>query len=538
MAADQDSWVQSALGVDVGSMVSTVESAASSAADTVTSVASTAVNDVGSAASSAVDTASSAADTVTSVATAAVNGVGSAARSAVDTASAAADTVTSVASTAVNDVGSAASSAVDTVSAVASSAADTFTSAATTVVDDVKAAASSAVDTVTSAAATVVSDASGKLAAAGGGPGFPVNVSIPIDGPELPAWNGKIKVKYKGKIGFDATVGGPKGAAVTTFDMAKGFGEKASKTWWQGSGKITLAGIDIFKNPKVTTDGAINKEGVTAKLNYSIDTLLGTATVSATLFEYKPPKPPTYGALGGSLKGTVKIGDQMVDGVSIHDISISSEMGFEVAPQYVKIIADTLIDGLKKAGQNAAEAVTGEAVLGFAIEAGVLLVAVGVIAGSFNELSKASDERQLVQAVGDAIDSYTAGVHQALHGGASPGGGFGDAGWKAGKKVFDDAAKQAKSLHSDWDDDQIRIQVGAAADGLENSSAVQKLIRRNVGQLFWDHWVAANHGRTTFLGDAKTACGICFGRAVLDDNDPDLAAWEKVSELPDFFAGR
>jgi hypothetical protein len=453
-------------------------------------------------------------------------------------ASSAADTVTSAATSAVNDVESAASSAVDTVSAVASSAADTFTSAATTVVDDVKAAASSAVDTVTSAAATVVSDASGKLAAAGGGPGFPVNVSIPIDGPELPAWNGKIKVKYKGKIGFDATVGGPKGAAVTTFDMAKGFGEKASKTWWQGSGKITLAGIDIFKNPKVTTDGAINKEGVTAKLNYSIDTLLGTATVSATLFEYKPPKPPTYGALGGSLKGTVKIGDQMVDGVSIHDISISSEMGFEVAPQYVKIIADTLIDGLKKAGQNAAEAVTGEAVLGFAIEAGVLLVAVGVIAGSFNELSKASDERQLVQAVGDAIDSYTAGVHQALHGGASPGGGFGDAGWKAGKKVFDDAAKQAKSLHSDWDDDQIRIQVGAAADGLENSSAVQKLIRRNVGQLFWDHWVAANHGRTTFLGDAKTACGICFGRAVLDDNDPDLAAWEKVSELPDFFAGR
>ena len=513
MASSQDSWIQSALGVDVGGIVSNVESAASSAAETASSVATTAVNDVKTAASSAVDTLSAAA-------------------------SSAADTAASVATTAVNDVGSAASSAADTLSAEASSAADTVTSAATTVINDVKTAASSAVDTVTSAATTVVNDATGTLAAAGGGPGFSVSFTIPIDGPEVPAWNGKIKVKYKGKIGFDATVGGPKGAAVTTFDMAKGFGEKASKTWWQGTGKVTLFGIDIFKNPKMTTDGSINKEGVTAKINDSVDTPLGTATVSATLFEYKPPKPPTYGALGGSLKGTKHFDDQMMEGVSIHDISISSDMGFEVAPQYVKIIADTLIDKLKKAGENAVEAVTGDAVLGFAIDASLVIAAIGVLAGTFNELSKAVDESQLEQELYVAFNSYTTGLGAALKGDSSPGSGWKDAGWQAGKKVFDDAFKKAQSLHPDWNDDQIRGRVIEGAARLEASADVQSLIKRNVGEGYWEKWYNANHGYTTSLGDAKRVCGMCFSKSSVDDNDPDLAKWKELSKLPNFFAGR
>jgi hypothetical protein len=383
-----------------------------------------------------------------------------------------------------------------------------------------------------------VNDATGTLAAAGGGPGFSVSFTIPIDGPEVPAWNGKIKVKYKGKIGFDATVGGPKGAAVTTFDMAKGFGEKASKTWWQGTGKVTLFGIDIFKNPKMTTDGSINKEGVTAKINDSVDTPLGTATVSATLFEYKPPKPPTYGALGGSLKGTKHFDDQMMEGVSIHDISISSDMGFEVAPQYVKIIADTLIDKLKKAGENAVEAVTGDAVLGFAIDASLVIAAIGVLAGTFNELSKAVDESQLEQELYVAFNSYTTGLGAALKGDSSPGSGWKDAGWQAGKKVFDDAFKKAQSLHPDWNDDQIRGRVIEGAARLEASADVQSLIKRNVGEGYWEKWYNANHGYTTSLGDAKRVCGMCFSKSSVDDNDPDLAKWKELSKLPNFFAGR
>jgi hypothetical protein len=355
--------------------------------------------------------------------------------------------------------------------------------------------------------------AANQAAAAGYSVSIPVKTEL-----EAPAWQGKIKVKYSAELSFDATIGGDtKGPVVQSLDAAKGIGAKASKTWWQGQGSVSLKGVDI---------------------NYSVDTPLGTPTITATVVEYKYGKPPIYGTLGGSWKVAVKVPDFAVDGISVHDISVNGKMGFDVAPNYVKIVADTIVEQLKKRAGNAAEVVTTDAALGFAINASLVVVAIGTLAGTFNELAKAVDEKQLLQQVNFAFNSYTTGLGKALRGESSPGSGWAAAGWKAGKKVFDDAVKKAKSLHKDWDDDQINDKVASAAGRVETSADVVKVIKRNVGQGFWDKWVDANHGYTTFLGDAKTACGICFGKGPVSDSDPDLADWKKVSKLPNFFADR
>jgi hypothetical protein len=376
----------------------------------------------------------------------------------------------------------------------------------------------------------------------GGAPGFPYSIVIPLETPEVPAWGGKIKVKYKGQMKFEGTVGGPTGSPVLNLDASKGIGLKASKVWWQGTGSVKLFGTDILKNPKLDTEGTFTDvgpgKGVTVKMTSSVDTPLGTAFVSCILVDYKAGKDPVYGALAGGLKGKKPFGDMTVDGVSIHDISVTSELSFQVAPQYVKIMADTILEGLKKAGKNVAETVTTDAALGFAIDASLVVVAIGTVAGVFNELAKAADQAQLRSQVMLAVNLYTTGLGKAFRGEPSPGSGWPGAGWNAGKKVFDNAVAKAKSLHSNWSDDQIREKVIAAASRVETSADVQTAIKRNCGQGFWDRWIDANHGVTTFLGDAKEACTACFGTPVTDNNDPALAAWKKVSKLPDFLADR
>jgi len=372
------------------------------------------------------------------------------------------------------------------------------------------------------------------FSASGEGAGYSVSLTFPVETPEIPAWNGKIKIKYKGEFSFEATIGGKAGPTVTTIDAAKGIGAKASKTWWQGTGSVTLRGIDIFKNPKIATEGALDKEGVTAKTNISVDTPLGTVSAIATLVEYKPPKAPVYGSLGGSLKGTKKFDEMKVDGVSVSDISISTEISFDVAPQYVKIIDDEIIDGLKKSAKNVLETVGTDAALGFAIDASLVVAAIGTVAGVFNELSKAVDQKQLRQQVGLARNLYTTGLGKALRGEPKSGSGWELAGWTAGDKLFQKAVAKAKSLHPDWDDDQIHDKVAVAAGRVETSADVQTAISRFCGQGFWARWVDANHGVGTFLGDAMEACGACFGHPVLNGNDPDLELWKKNSSLPEF----
>jgi hypothetical protein len=372
------------------------------------------------------------------------------------------------------------------------------------------------------------------FSAGGGGAGFSVSLTFPVETPELPAWNGKIKVKYKGEFSFEATIGGKAAGTVTTIDAAKGIGAKAAKTWWQGTGSVTLRGIDIFKNPKISTEGALDKEGVTAKTNCSVDTPLGTVSAIATLVEYKPPKAPVYGSLGGSLKGTKKFDEMTVEGVSVTDISIGTEITFDVAPQYVKIIADEILDGLKKTAQNVLKTVGTDAALGFAIDASLVVAAIGTVAGVFNELSKAVDQKQLREQVGLARNLYTTGLGKALRGAPKSGSGWELAGWGAGDKLFQKAMAKGRSNHPDWDDDQLRDKIAVAAGRVETSADVQDAIKRYTGQGFWARWVDANHGVGTFLGDAMEACTACFGRPVLNGNDPALELWKKASSLPDF----
>jgi len=126
MASDQDSWISSALGVDVGSIVSKVESAASSATDTVSSVATTALDDVASAATSA-----------NGMATAVASSVANEVKSTVD------DTVKTVTGT-VSDVRTHVEDTIDT-------GIKGVSSAVSTAVDDAKAAGSVAKDAASQA---------------------------------------------------------------------------------------------------------------------------------------------------------------------------------------------------------------------------------------------------------------------------------------------------------------------------------------------------------------------------------------------------
>lgn len=364
---------------------------------------------------------------------------------------------------------------------------------------------------------------------------LPISVEIPIDGPEVPAFNGKIKIKWKGKITIDAMLGDGKSPlpVTVTVNTSKGYGLKFGKSWWDGKASVQLGGVDVVISGKFETKGTINAKEVEAKAEYSVTTPIGTVTLKGVLFKWTYGKEPEAGAVELSLKEKAKVGDTTIDDVPITHITVTVEIGAEIAPQYLKIIADAVMDEMKAAAERGGAQVATDAALGFAIEAGLIVVAIGVVAGTYQSLAQAGDERELVAQTSTAKNMFQTGIDAALNGKPSPGSSWFAFGWAAGNKVFADAVAKAKQNHPDWSDDDIRDKVISQASRLGESAEVKATINRIVGQQFWSSWVAGHHGLGTFLGDAKTACGICFGIPIVSNDDPHLDEWRKVSSLPD-----
>lgn len=357
------------------------------------------------------------------------------------------------------------------------------------------------------------------------GGGFNLEIEVPLGKREIDI-SDKVKGEAEGTANGKAKVDGG-GAATVTLDK-NGWGVKVTEAIWSSKAKAQLGGVDLFANPKFEEESAANANERSFKVSFSVETPLGKLAVAAIPFKISGTE-SKLGAIEGSLEGKpAQFGEAEVEGVKFSDIELCFTFKFTVSPDWAKIIAEQL----KKRALNAAEDAAGDAAIDLAIDGGLIFVAIGVIAGTANELSKASDQRQLIGTVAYCYNRFTDGLHKGLTGEPTPGDPWGDAGWKPGNKMYSDAVN--KALQADPNAVIDEIQANVANKARKIASSMDGQIKTKIGDQFWKRWVAANHGVGTFLGDAKSACATCYGEAMVADNDPRLNDWKEASSLPGF----
>jgi hypothetical protein len=278
------------------------------------------------------------------------------------------------------------------------------------------------------------------------------------------------------------------------FDVSIGWSGKLASTkfpWVTGpfGGKIAIAGVEwekIEKNPddytltQFVVEGGIAGEGVVP-----LD-----AGGDANLKEF-------------GLKITVR---GLVSG--------------SIGPNWPVIGADL--------GKKLVENVLTDAAMQGLLEGGLIAVAIGSLVGMGVELAKAGEERELVGQVAGAKNRFERGMFDVMQG-KEPSGDWETFGGKAGTKVFRDVKDRARKQHPGADEEEIRRLALNACATVSKNAEVQPKIALVVGTAFWQSWIQAHKGVTTFLGDAKRACGICFGGGPVASNDPRLEDWKKVS---------
>ena len=360
-----------------------------------------------------------------------------------------------------------------------------------------------------------------KPEAGGGGliPGITLEGEFPVGEFEQDAWGGKIKVTYKLKAIISAKLGSASSLKVVI--DKDGLTGKVAVTVWESHGKLSLGGVDVFKDPKFEVKGKINKGGAEVKAEYSTDTPIGKASVAASLAEIKVGEKIKIGKLGGKLEGRpIQCGDVSIDGFEIKDIKATFTGEIEIGPDWINIVA-------RKLAEEVIERGAADVGMELAIEGGLLVVVVGTILGSINELSKASDERELVAFVFRACNEYKQGMTNALAGKPKSGSGWLLLGWTYGSKKFVDLCADMKIDHPDQN--EIEIHDAVANRSQQNASKYEGPANYDVGIQFWRTWVRDHHGPTTFPQHAKTAYLACFGRQATG-SEPDFQLWVKAAK--------
>jgi hypothetical protein len=232
---------------------------------------------------------------------------------------------------------------------------------------------------------------------------------------------------------------------------------------------------------------------------------------------------------------------------------IFEEAGEKIAKEGAKEVAKGAAEGAGEgaaegagegaaegAGEGAAESAGAIVTFDAIVTTGLIAVAVGTIAGAVNEVSKSIDLRNLINSVSFCKNSFLTGYAKGIRMEGAPGDAWGAAGHKRGTALIQKAMQAYWDANKDKDTptpDEVHeegMRVVLKKAGPDNGQVVSA-VNRMVGDTFWPAWVEQNHGVGTFLGDARTACGICyFKQGSVGDNDPDLKRWKDATDLPNF----
>ena len=139
-----------------------------------------------------------------------------------------------------------------------------------------------------------------------------------------------------------------------------------------------------------------------------------------------------------------------------------------------------------------------------------------------NELSKASDERDLIAKVTGAFNLYQSGMTKALANEQKSGSGWFAFGWEFGNRKFLNLCADMRLDYPERSDSEIHERIQNRAQ--QNAAQYEGPARYDVGIQFWRTWVENNHGSTTLPQHAKIAYLACFGK-IASGSEPDYKLW-------------
>jgi hypothetical protein len=300
-------------------------------------------------------------------------------------------------------------------------------------------------------------------------------------------------------------------------------------------------GVEI-SGKKINIDIGITATIASDSVNWLKGFLKGKFVLAAAEWEKLAKDPNDFSFTSFTIEGgasatgvTIPMDDIGIPGHGLL-VTVTVAISGSAGPNWGRILAEAgkkaVEQGAKEAGKQLIKG--GEvAAIDVAVGAGLVLVAIATVVGTAHSLAVAGEERELVGQVALARNQFETGLFKALKGEANPGGGWLGKGWEAGNRVFQEALLKAQKSFPGALPDEVRQQAINACLTVSKNAEIQPKITRTIGEAYWKNWVAGHHGVTTFLGHAKTACGICFARGPIASNDPDLQAWRDASDLPD-----
>lgn len=367
---------------------------------------------------------------------------------------------------------------------------------------------------------------------------------------EFPATS-KVQGSLKLKSEINAQIvkggsGGPNKLSVTTNKGLK-FERQIAKQKADDFSNETLR--NILKTLKIKeTKETISTEfsqkkikisvGITATIGSDTESFInGTAKAELVLISAESEKvlkdPSDFVVTGGAVEGGVK-GENIIpmDSIGLEGfglkVQVTVVISGTVAPNFKVIFKDAAEELLEKGGKEASKQLlkmSEAAAFDVVITAGLVLVAIATVAATARSLAVAGEERQLAGQVGLARNQFTTGMGLAMRGESNPGGGFVGLGFRAGDDVFQKAKELAQKKNPDAPPDEIfKLAVNACAT-VSKDKEIQPTIVRTIGEMFFLSWVKTHHGFFDTASEAKTACTICYARAVVSVDDPDMKPW-------------
>jgi peptidoglycan hydrolase-like protein with peptidoglycan-binding domain len=331
----------------------------------------------------------------------------------------------------------------------------------------------------------------------------------------------EVEIKVSGSVKFGGAPEGPD--KPSKIELKKGVLEFVASLWDEAVANFKAESSGGIKG-NTTKDGKGLSLGGAVTLKTNLGPLnLEFAPIEISLVNFDPKKGLTGPKASASGSGNLA-GKKTIKGVEL-ELALAVTLGGELTPDYANI------------AEFVVEKVLTDAATQFIMEAGLILVAVGSVAGLARGLAIAVEEKQLRGELELARNRFGTGMVMALAGLAPPGDKWGNLGGQAGQKVFNEALARAKEKFPDMSEiDRRDIAIDACKPSTRIDGAVNAKIAEVVGAGFWTKWIDGHHGVTTFLGDAKRVCGTCFATGPVANNDPRLQEWKNRSELPNFFS--
>jgi hypothetical protein len=351
--------------------------------------------------------------------------------------------------------------------------------------------------------------------------GTTLAIEVSLGEQEIPA-GGKVKVTVELKATGSAKVKGLSGTELSIGKDGPAF--KVATTVWNSDAKVKVAGVDLFRDPKLEFENKGDKKGIVCKVNFVVQTQIGELTASFALLELKTEsiRSPTFGALAGELKGIpTSYPDKEINGIKFTGIEIRYSGELKVGVDMVKILAQRAAE---RALQQGALTIGADVII-----AGSFIVGgVATIAGAVYQIAFGFALKDLTERFASNLQSLEAGFRAGMSDAPAPGDPYGKKGHELGQQNLKKLIDRTREQNPQASEEQIKAAVVAKAGEATQEAIDSGQVAASLKNGMWDGLLA--EGKWIFTAkDAATAyqaCGL--------GNDPRFDA--KAASTPQWQA--